>query len=403
MKGRVNPFEPWRPAQVDVPPPLHASRPWRPPALPRVAAEEPLVVEPADPPQPPKRPAANQKAAKRGKRPPEPERPPRPATPRTPPVELRKDQKVVLGMFFALVVLGLIGLCWLGGTHLPRVFFALLAVAFGFTTGISIAHRRSWYTRLGWMATGLALACLAGWFVPTMQGVSLWSAYRQVSELDALPAGDIAGYTNGAASRKELVSEFPTFAEDVAAAEHAWLRRTVDAAIENADRRLETHPHKALADLQKLNESLSRLEHYPLVQKELEAARRRVLQATAKAAREEVDALLGKDEFEAVARRGAFWGEKLEEEAKAIGEQTDVPQHLLAKRRQAFTKHLESERRKFRELLAKDDHKAIAALGAKLANDLGDEAKTVGMSDELKEFCTGCAAINDLARQAGQR
>jgi len=282
MKGNVNPFKPWRPAEVDVPPPLHASRPWRPPLPRRAAVEEPLVVEPAD-----NSPPVNRKQDKPAKRPPEKVRRCRaqPAACRAPACELRTDQKVVLGMFFALGVLGMVGLAWLGGTHLPRVFFALAAVAFGFTTGISVAHRRSWYTRLGWMAAGLALAGLAGWFVPTMRGVSLWSAYRQVAELHALPAGDVAGYTSAAAARKELVSEFPTFAEDVTTAEQAWMRRTADEAIEQADNALETDPDKALTDLQQRTESLARLEHYSLVQKELEAARQRVVQAVAKAAR----------------------------------------------------------------------------------------------------------------------
>jgi hypothetical protein len=64
MKGNVNPFEPWRPQDVDVPPPLHASRPWRPPAPPprgraAAATEEPPLAELADPPRnkPPQRPA----------------------------------------------------------------------------------------------------------------------------------------------------------------------------------------------------------------------------------------------------------------------------------------------------------------------------------------------------------
>lgn len=274
MKGRVNPFEPWRPAEVNVPPPLHASRPWRPPLPPR-AAEEPLVVEPVDEPPAPKKSAAKPKA-----KPPRRERQrPQPA-PRTPPRGLRADEKIVLGIIFLLVLLGLAGLGWLGGTHLPRVFVTLLAVAVGFTVGISLARRRGWHTRLGWMAGGLAVAGLAGWFVPTMQGVSLWSAYRQVSELQALPAGDIAGYTRGVAERKQLVAEFPNFAEDVTTAEHGWLRRTVDAAIEDADRTLETDPIKALTNLQQTNTALARLDHYSLVRKELEAAQRRILRKT---------------------------------------------------------------------------------------------------------------------------
>jgi hypothetical protein len=269
MKGNVNPFEPWRPAGFDIPPPLHAGRPWRPPAPARVFEEVPLVVEPADAAPPPNKPA-NGRRKPAGTC---------PTSRLTPAVRRQTNLRIVLGMFFVLGTLGLFGLGYLGGTHLPRVFTALLAVAAGFTLGISVFHRRSWYARLVWIAGGLALAGLAGWFVPTVRGVSLWSAYRQVAELHALPAGDVSGYVNGAAARKELVSEFPTFAEDVTAAEQGWLRRTADAAIEDADRTLETDPHKALANLQQLNTTLAPLEHYALVRKELEAARQRALRA----------------------------------------------------------------------------------------------------------------------------
>src|SRR5262249_27030784 len=195
--GNVNPFEPWRPTGLDIPPPLHTGRPWRPPAPPRAFEEVPLVVEPADPAPPP-----NKRVDKPAKRPSEPEgrqQRRRPSSlPKSP-----SNLRIVLGMFFVLGTLGLFGLGYLGGTHLPRVFTALLAVAVGFTLGISVFQRRSWYVRLGWIASGLALAGLAGWFVPTARGVSLWSAYRQVAELRALPAGDVSGYVNGAAARKE--------------------------------------------------------------------------------------------------------------------------------------------------------------------------------------------------------
>ncbi len=193
MKGNVNPFEPWRPSGRDVPPPVHAARPWRPPQRRRAGAaeEEPPFVEPVDPPVRKDRP-------KRERRPePERRRRPQPSTLNPPISELRTDQKVVLAMFFVLVPLGLAGLGWLGGTHLPRVVVTLLTVAVGFTTGLSLAHRRSWYVRLGWMAVGLALAALSGWFVPTTRGVNLWSAYQRVDELHALSAGDVAGYTRG--------------------------------------------------------------------------------------------------------------------------------------------------------------------------------------------------------------
>jgi hypothetical protein len=316
---------------------------------------------------------------------------------------MRTDLKVVLGMFPVLGILGLVGLGWFGGTHLPRVAIALMAVAAGLTVGVSLVRRRSWYVRLGWMAGGLALAGLAGWFVPTTTGVSLWSAYGQVEELNALPPGDVAGFVRGVPARREVVSEFPTFAEEVAAAEQAWVRRTVDTAIEDADRQIETDPHKALSSLHQLDAQLSRLDPYSLVRTDLEAARRRALQGCLKAAKDEVDGLIEKRQFDDVARRGAFWAGALDADAQALGEKNDLPDHLMPKRRQAVAARLESARQKFRELLLKDDHKAIAALGGKLSRELGEEAQAVGMAGDLNDFCTGCAAIGDLARQAAKR
>lgn len=396
MKGNVNPFEPWRPTGLDVPPPIHAARPWRPSAPKgRKVEEEPPFVEPAD-----KLPGAarpNIPAA----RPRAPEPKYRCSRQRSS-GEMRTDLKVVLGMAPLLAILGLIGLGWFGGTHLPRVAIALLAVAAGLTLGISVARRRSWYVRLVWIAGGLAFAGLAGWFVPTAGGISLWSAYRQVDELNALPAGDVAAFVRGVPERREVVAEFPSFAEDITAAEQAWVRRTVDAAIEDADRQIDLDPAKPLANLHQLNAELSRTEHYALVRGDLEAARRRALQASLKAARDEVDGLIEKKQFDDVARRGAFWADQLDAEAQALGEKNDLPDHLLPKRRQAVEARLESARQRFRELLINDDHKAIAALGGKLARELGDEAKGVGLANDLNDFCTGCAAIGDLARQAAK-
>src|SRR5690242_3245085 len=52
MKTNVNPFEPWRPTEASVPPPIHAARPWRPPPPPpaQTATEEPPLIEPINPP-----------------------------------------------------------------------------------------------------------------------------------------------------------------------------------------------------------------------------------------------------------------------------------------------------------------------------------------------------------------
>lgn len=281
MKRNVNPFEPWRPPAAAVPPPIHAARPWRPPSPPpmQTATEEPPFVEAVDPPPPRK---------KRPKHPPRPKRPQgqaeKPSRSLTP---LSQCIPVILLAVSALLCLDSVG--WLRGTHLPRLL--ALGASAALLVVMAFNRRRSWYTRLTGMATALALAGIAAWFVPTVRGVNLWSAYRQVEALRLLPAGEVAEYQRGAAARRILVEEFPSFTSDVSAAEQAWIRRTVDEAVDSADRRLETEPHIVLADLQRLDAALASLEHYAPLKHELEAARRRAVQACAKAARREVEEL----------------------------------------------------------------------------------------------------------------
>jgi hypothetical protein len=183
-----------------------------------------------------------------------------------------------------VVILCLASAGWLRDTHLLR--FMSLGVSSTVFVGMAFDSSRSRYRRLIWMAAALAFAGIAAWFGPTLRGVNLWSGYRQTEALRALPAGDLPGYHRGATARRILVEEFPSFAADVAAAEQAWLRRTVDEAVETADRQLEVDPHAALADLHRLNAELTPLEHYASVRKELDTARRRALQACVKTAAE---------------------------------------------------------------------------------------------------------------------
>ncbi|MGH7221919.1 MAG: hypothetical protein ACRELF_01695, partial [Gemmataceae bacterium] len=265
MKVPVNPFEPWRPTEAPVPPPIHTARPWRPPPPPpaKTATEEPPFVEPVNP-TPRKKPS---------KHPPRPQgRPEQRSHGRTP-----VSQLAVFVLLGVLSMLCLDSVGWLRGTHMPRVM--MLGASAGLLCGMAFNRRRDWYSRLNWMAAALALAGIALWFVPTVHGVNLWSAYRQVEALRALPAGDVAEYQRGAPGRRILVQEFPSFVADINAAEQAWLRRTVDDAIESADRRLETDPHAALAALHRLNTELAPLQHYTSVRKELESARARAVQA----------------------------------------------------------------------------------------------------------------------------
>ncbi len=269
MKGTVNPFEPWRPVANRIPPPLHVGRPWRPPPpLPvRAAVAEPPIVEPV-------KPLPRNKPQERPK---QPEQQARQPSRRRPPIsEWTLVRRVIacIGAFAGIVI---VGTC---GTHAPRL---LMLVAATLLAVMAFDPSRSWSKRRAWMVAANAFAGIALWFVPTMHGVNLWSAYRQIEELRALPAGTVAEYQRGAAVRRTLMEDFPSFAADVKAAEQAWLRRTVDEAIENADRQLDTDPGAALAHLRQLDKELSsELKHYASVRKELESAHRRAVQACVK-------------------------------------------------------------------------------------------------------------------------
>ncbi|MGH7227092.1 MAG: hypothetical protein ACRELF_28070 [Gemmataceae bacterium] len=264
MKGSVNPFEPWRPPQANVPPPLRAAQPWRPPP-PRVAVEEPPFVEPVDPPRrnkPPQPPRAKQPQ----------NRPAKSTSGRTPLAQL-----AAFVVLCVLAILGLDNLNWLRCTHMPRLI--ALECSAVVLAGMAFNCRRDWHKRLTWMAASLAFAGIAAWFVPTAQGVNLWSAYRQVEVLRSLPVGAVAEYQSGVEARRLVVKEFPSFGPDIRAAERDWLRRTVEDAVERADRRATTDPQQALVDLHRLDDALAKWEHYALVAKELEMAKKRALQA----------------------------------------------------------------------------------------------------------------------------
>jgi hypothetical protein len=270
MKGTVNPFEPWRPLADRIPQPLHIGRPWRPPPPPpvRAAVEEPPFVEPVNPVprnKPPERPKPPQARASTS------------APRRTPISQLAGF--IILG-FLGILSFDIMG--WLGGTHAPRLIG--LGASVGLFASMAFSNRRDWSTRLTWMAAALALAGITLWFVPTMRGNNLYSAYRQVEKLRALPAGAIAEYKRDAAARRTLMEEFPSFTPDLKQAEKAWLRRTVDEAIENSDRQLDKDPDAVLVRLHQVDKEVSQLEYYGLVRKDLESARRRAVQACLKGA-----------------------------------------------------------------------------------------------------------------------
>jgi hypothetical protein len=279
MKGIVNPFEPWRPVDVPIPPPLHAARPWRPvpPRRPALEDEIPLaeLVDPSTRKPDGKRGCCERKRAARR------ERNNRRAS--VPPRTGEAKRCRVLSVFVLLLgALAIVGFSFIGQTHFFRALLTQFALAAGFGMGLSRGSDRPWRVRLGWMAAGLALAGLSAWFVPTVNGVNLWSAYRQVEELRELPAGEVAQFRRGAVERRLVVEDFPTFASDLKAGELAWMRRTVDEAIESADLQIVLDPRAAVSDLRKLIDELNGLNHFDAVRDELQSALKKAEQAAAK-------------------------------------------------------------------------------------------------------------------------
>ncbi len=281
MKAIVNPFEPWRPIDLPIPTPLNAGRPWRPSPPLRPASEEAIpLAESVDPP------ARKRKQRCCGKK----KCAARKAKKTQPSIDRErvgepKRSRILPILFLLLGTLILAGFSCFGGTHYFRVFVTLFAVFVGFSFGLSPSAEKSWHVRLRWMTCGLALAGLSAWFVPTLSGINLWSAYRQVEDLREMQPGEVDEFLRGAADRHRLVEAFPSFAAEVKSGEAAWLRRTVDEAISSADLRLDTLPCTAATDLQKLSAELKGLDHFDAVRDELQSAIQRAEQACVKADR----------------------------------------------------------------------------------------------------------------------
>jgi hypothetical protein len=365
MTHDVNPFEPWRPPGY-VPPERNDSGPF----------PEPPHGQPLPPPGP---------SWEEYRRP-----------------QLRPDQRgglaLLVGGLFVGVLTG--GLAWLGMNHVPRVFLAALAVGLGSAAGLSLARNRRWAVRLGWFGGGLVVAGLVWLFVPTTGGINLWSAYRGLDELRALPPREFTRYVDGGAQREELVREFPTFADDVRAAEREWARRSADEAVREAEGLLAGDPDQASAGLQQAAVLLGWAGHHAVAQTQLQDARRKAVLARLQKAEAEMEADLARGQPGAVAATGRRWAAELQGEAEACGAWDEVRGRLQDLRRRAVQARLEAARRETAGLLKQDRFQAVAAAGERLWQDMGDEAKAVGMADELQRFRQGCGVFGDLARQA---
>jgi hypothetical protein len=377
MTRDPNPFEPWRPRPGECPPPaIDLHRPWRPRRTPEPAAY------PVPDPVPGKAETKSGTGTGSGTE--------------APAFEPRPDNLAILTT--VLLLLLAVAILTQGGAdnaHLPRILAALAAVGAGWGVSVSLARRRPMPVRLGWIGAGVLAALAVRWFVPTVHGVSLWEAGGLAAETEAIPAGDVVGYTAGARHRKAAVSDY---AGEIKAADRAWMRRTADAAIASSRERIERDPAQASHDLHLLAGSLERLDHWAEVRDDLRAVRRKALHACVQRLEKECEALIARGEFTAVSQHSEKALAEWSNEARQLGLQDEGRPQVLNVRRKAVLAALDAARREVMPLLARDRFGAVAALGEQLAHVLAEEARLVGAAADLEQFRLACEAFGELAK-----
>jgi hypothetical protein len=130
-----------------------------------------------------------------------------------------------------------------------------------------------------------------------------------------LPAGDF----RAAGRTRALARKDPARRAQVRLWEHAWVSRTVDAALKEAGAVLEADPAKASTRLQKVARDLGALGAYPGQQQRLLQGRRQAAEARLGSARRETKALLSGGRYQAAAERAQHVAQALEDEARAVG------------------------------------------------------------------------------------
>jgi hypothetical protein len=215
MSHDVDPFTPWRPADFQPDKPNQFSNDCEP-SLPQPG--EPWRSEGFEGAPPPAEPADPVSGLPRLDEP------------------WRADQVLVLALFFGLFALGMVLLSTWGDKHAPRIAGALIPVAIGLGTGISLARKRSWKVRFACLGVALGVAALGWVFVPTSGGFSLWAARgeadRLQAEVEALPPGDVDAFEKTRGAREVLSDQFSSYRPRLAAAEKAWGNRSADGAVQ---------------------------------------------------------------------------------------------------------------------------------------------------------------------------
>jgi hypothetical protein len=346
-----------------------------------------------------------------------------------------RDDPIALTLAVLLVVLalGAAGFTQLPASHAPRLLGAAALLGVGLAVAVWTAGSRTRFVALGSAGAGVGLAVLAWWFVPIINGPSLWSAERQaaaaVAELQGLPPDQTERYSAIKGDCSKLGNQFPFLKPGLQAAADAWVDRSV-SHWEQELARLPAQDYAGLEGLRKAYASIERMARVEAAEtawfeksyldlkagdfaaagraragaRETGAAEQQVRSweeawaaRTAAAVLAEVQPLLANDPGRASGR--------LRQAARELSDFGDYPQaqeKLAPVRRQAVGSCLEAARRRVRALLAQDRFQEAADVANRLQQDFGAEAKAVGADADLAGFRDSTAFLAELARRAAK-
>jgi hypothetical protein len=348
------------------------------------------------------------------------------------PEKANEPQPLLVALGIGLLLLGVIAFTQLPFSHAPRILSALLLVGLGAGTAISAGRPWGWRLRLSCLGAGVGLAALAWWFVPTTEGLSLWSAQRGAdrlaAELEAVPAGDTAGYLKGSTERERLIAQFSDYRTLLQRPADAWMERSVSKWKDD----LANLPEQDFAALEALRAS-----YQPVLNEALEAAERDWFERTylhlkpgdfaaagrarastrpketwtgrvrsweegwadrtVDAAIAEAKPLMQGDPARASAQLQVTAGK-----LSSLGDYPAPRRKLWQVRQQAVQLRLEAARRAVQKLVAADDYQAAADLAKQLNEECGQEAQAVELAADLKRFQESCAFLAELSSRAKQ-
>jgi hypothetical protein len=314
---------------------------------------------------------------------------------KTEPQKLRPDQRLVMGIWICLILVGVVWVVVLSGLHVTRAASVILPVGLGLTAAIVWCRKRSWLVRTAWVLVGAAAAVLGWWFMPTTQGLSLWEARSRLAEARALPTGDRAAYEQGLGPRRQVSEQFWTLRAEMQTAELDWGGRTVDQALTELAA-LSAGDLEAFARGSATRNELST--YFPTLQERIDDAECAWVRRSAEKVLAESEVLLGRDPA-----RASTLLREAHQRLRPLAHCPDVDSSLLVGRNRACRALLKAAWLEVAELLKQDRYEEMRAVADRLGGaELVREAREVGAEDERIQYQERCRFLIDLARRAGK-